>query len=61
MNSKKMQDSGIFAGLTQSEYDDFIAAAKPRSVSLSKDEMLIDEGERASAFWLIESGRLKGA
>ncbi|MDR2157483.1 MAG: Crp/Fnr family transcriptional regulator [Clostridiales Family XIII bacterium] len=61
MMAQKVRESPLFAGLSMREYDALIDVWQPETVILSKDGILIEEGGRASAFWIVTDGRLKGA
>jgi CRP-like cAMP-binding protein len=61
MSLKEIRNSRLFAELTQSEYDAFLETADLEYIDLSKEEVLVDEGERVRAFWIVAEGRLKGS
>ncbi|MDR1495309.1 MAG: Crp/Fnr family transcriptional regulator [Clostridiales Family XIII bacterium] len=56
-----MIDSGLFDGVAPDEFEKLKRTLKLRSRRLNAGEILIDEGERMDAFWLLVSGRLQGA
>ncbi|MDR1953312.1 MAG: Crp/Fnr family transcriptional regulator [Clostridiales Family XIII bacterium] len=56
-----MRHVRLFDGLSEQEYERFLSAAKPECIVLSRDEVLVEEGEETSRFWIITAGRLKGA
>jgi CRP-like cAMP-binding protein len=61
MSLDEIRHSRLFDDLSEREYKFFISSTKPKCVVLSRDEVLIEEGEETSRFWIITAGRLKGA
>jgi CRP-like cAMP-binding protein len=56
-----MTASGLFDGLDPVEMEKLKKTLKLHPRVLEVDEILVDEGEATSFFWLLVSGRLQGA
>jgi CRP-like cAMP-binding protein len=56
-----MTASGLFDGIEPDEREKLRKTLKLQSRYLDVDEVLVDEGEETSVFWLLVSGRLHGA
>lgn len=59
--SRALKQSGLFAGMDEEGRAVVIAKLRPRRKSLVQGEVLCQEGEGATSFWLLTRGEVQVA